>query len=314
MKALGQEHSDARLCLEELLKKVEEVSTPNVSSRPPDVSVAEAHANLWHWAQTTPKKGESWRRHCRRSEPAQQWHLWGSDWTSARNIAGRQASRKSTGSGDRGAEGSDSEGGGVGGGAAPFGDTSCRGCCPARTKPPHDARDRRVGPIAETGRADGRRVEVESPSSLEEHGGEQFETSSGTAHVGGGILESRNGTGPCGSRSGSALMSDLIDRLVTARYGHRGVRLGEARNPGPPKRLRRVPNRHRSPLREQSTRFVSSEQGQFPAFKCFTDSPGVFRRSSSGIGGGRAGDSSTDRIPGSRPGCTVASHRKGSGH
>ena len=32
-------------------------------------------------------------------------------------------------------------------------------------------------------------------------------------------------------------------RLVTARYGHRGVRLGEARNPGPPKRLRRVPNR-----------------------------------------------------------------------
>ena len=32
-------------------------------------------------------------------------------------------------------------------------------------------------------------------------------------------------------------------RLVTARYRHRGVRLGEARNPGPPKRLRRVLNR-----------------------------------------------------------------------
>ena len=48
MKALGQEHSDARSCLEELLKKakVEEVSAPNVSSRPPDVSVAEAHAKM----------------------------------------------------------------------------------------------------------------------------------------------------------------------------------------------------------------------------------------------------------------------------
>ena len=50
--------------------------------------------DLWQlWAQTTPKKGEFWRKHCRRSEPAQQWHPWGSDWTSARNICEWAAKR-----------------------------------------------------------------------------------------------------------------------------------------------------------------------------------------------------------------------------
>ena len=81
-----------------------------------------------------------------------------------------------------------------------------------------------------------------------------------------GGQEFENGTGPCGSSirisfdvgsdRGSRQETSPRDqswerttskvkwcRLVTARYGHRGVRLGEARNPGPPKRLRRVPNR-----------------------------------------------------------------------
>ena len=95
--------------------------------------------------------------------------------------------------------------------------------------PPNDARDRRVGPIAETGRADGRRVEVESPSSFgEEHGGEQFETSSRTAHVGGASLRDRaefGGTGvretalvPVVPRSRSVLMSDLIEEADKKRF------------------------------------------------------------------------------------------------
>ena len=47
LKVLGQEHSDARSCLEDVLKKAkaEEVSR-DVSSRPPDVSVAEANAKV----------------------------------------------------------------------------------------------------------------------------------------------------------------------------------------------------------------------------------------------------------------------------
>ena len=49
LKVLGQEHSDDRSCLEEVLKKakMEVVSeSRNVSSRPPDVSVAVANAKV----------------------------------------------------------------------------------------------------------------------------------------------------------------------------------------------------------------------------------------------------------------------------
>ena len=139
MKALGQEHSDARLCLEELLKKAK---VEEVFAQPPTRCVCcggpregwLGSRDLWqHWAQRTLKKGESWRRHC--PSPAQQWHPWGSDWTSARNIANTKRLEEAQ-EVVRGAEGSDSEGGGVGGGAPPLGDTSCRSCCPACTKPP----------------------------------------------------------------------------------------------------------------------------------------------------------------------------------
>ena len=45
LKVLGQEHSDARSCLEDVLKKAKaEGVSREVSSRPPDVSVAEANA------------------------------------------------------------------------------------------------------------------------------------------------------------------------------------------------------------------------------------------------------------------------------
>ena len=47
LKVLGQEHSDARSCLENVLKKAKaEGVSRDVSSRPPDVSVAEANAKV----------------------------------------------------------------------------------------------------------------------------------------------------------------------------------------------------------------------------------------------------------------------------
>ena len=47
LKVLGQQHSDARPCLEDVLKKAKaEGVSRDVSSRPPDVSVAEANAKV----------------------------------------------------------------------------------------------------------------------------------------------------------------------------------------------------------------------------------------------------------------------------
>ena len=47
LKVLGQEHSDARSCLKDVLKKAKaEGVSRDVSSRPPDVSVAEANAKV----------------------------------------------------------------------------------------------------------------------------------------------------------------------------------------------------------------------------------------------------------------------------
>ena len=152
MKALGQEHSDACLCLEELLKKakVEEVSAPNVSSRPPDVSVAESPR------EDGPARGISGssgpRRRRRKASPGgsivegpspRNSGTRGAATGRVREIlrTGGQASRESTGRVTEALKAQTQRGGGVGGGAAPLGGTSCRSCCPARTKPPYDARD-----------------------------------------------------------------------------------------------------------------------------------------------------------------------------
>ena len=196
MKALGQEHSDARLCARN--------SAPNVSRHPPDVSVAEAHAKMARLegslAVLGPDDAEERRvleealskvraratvalvgqrldeceKYCERAakrlEKAQEVV------TEALKVldSGRRSWRR---------------------GSAAWWHFVPK-LLPSPHQTPHDARERRVGPIAETSRADGRRVEVESPSSFgEEHGGEQFEMSSGTVHVGGGIREEVRSSG-----------------------------------------------------------------------------------------------------------------------
>ena len=210
MKALGQEHSDARSCLEELLKKakVEEVSAPTESSRP---SRCVCCGSPREDGPVRGISGSSGPRRRRRKASLGGGIVEGPSPRNSGEIlrTGGQASRESTGSGDRGVEGSDSEGGGVSAGAAPFGGTSCRSCCPARTNPPYDARDRPVGPIAETGHA-----QVPTP------------------------------------RTGLRFCRQTMTSLWS--FPQCQVHL----------------------------------QGQFPAFKRFTGSPGVFQRCLSGIGGG----------------------------
>ena len=84
----------------------------------------------------------------------------GSDWTSARNIANGSpsVSKKHRKWRERGE---------LAEGQRRLVTLRAEAAAQPAPNPPHDARDRRVGPIAETGRADGRRVEVESPAVLE---------------------------------------------------------------------------------------------------------------------------------------------------
>ena len=195
---------------------------------------------------------------------------------------------ESTGSCDRGFEGTDSERGGGGGGKAPFGGATSRSSRSTCTTEPILPRDRRVDSFAEAGCADGRRVEAESPGSFrEERGGEHFETTSRTLGARGRSVEgscaasrwdrsSRNGIGhrrpsvrvsqDGGNRQETSphhrcwrcIINDVNKwcKAVCARYGYRGVKLGEARNLGPPKRFSRTPrSRQGSALSFSTNRF-----------------------------------------------------------
>ena len=216
LKVLGQEHSDARSCLEDVLKKAKaEGVSRDVSSRPPDVSVAEANAKVVRLEGSLAALGphdveerrvleealskvrvratvapvgqrlDECEKYCeraaKRSEKAQEVVT---EALKAQTLRG-----------------------GVGGGKAPFGGVMSRSSRSTRTREPMLPSDRRVGSFAEAGCADGRRVEAESPGSFrEERGGEHFETTSRTLDARGRSVEgscaasrwdrsSRNGIG-----------------------------------------------------------------------------------------------------------------------
>ena len=120
LKVLGQEHSDARSCLEDVLKKAR--VSRDVSSRPPDVSVAEANAKVVRLEGSLAVLGPDARRRTASSRGGIVEGP-GSRDSGARGAAvgrvrevlrtGSEAPRESTRSCDRGFEGTNSQRGGA---------------------------------------------------------------------------------------------------------------------------------------------------------------------------------------------------------